>query len=55
MPQLLHRRKKSPFGGEITVDAVKTLVGEVDKIYVRIDQNKLYWVKGEETGDKDIW
>ena len=23
--------------------------------YVRIDQNKLYWVKGEETGNKDIW
>jgi hypothetical protein len=46
---------QSPFGGEITIDAVKTLVGEVDKVYVRIDQNKLYWVKGEETGDKDIW
>ena len=46
---------QSPFGGEITVDAVKTLVGEVDKVYVRIDQNKLYWVKGKETGDKDIW
>ncbi len=46
---------QSPFGGEITVDAVKTLVGEVDKIYVRIDQNKLYWVKGNETGNKDIW
>ena len=27
---------QSPFGGEITVDAVKTLVGEVDKVYVRI-------------------
>ena len=46
---------QSPFGGEITVDAVKTLVGEVDKVYVRIDQNKLYWVKGKETGNKDIW
>ena len=46
---------QSPFGGEITVDAVKTLVGDVDKVYVRIDQNKLYWVKGKETGDKDIW
>ena len=46
---------QSPFGGEITVDAVKTLVGEVDKVYVRIDQNKLYWVKGEETGAIDIW
>ena len=46
---------QSPFGGEITVDAVKTLVGDVDKVYVRIDQNKLYWVKGKETGDTDIW
>ena len=46
---------QSPVGGEITVDAVKTLVGEVDKVYVRIDQNKLYWVKGKETGNKDIW
>lgn len=46
---------QSPFGGEITVDAVKTLVGDVDKVYVRIDQNKLYWVKGKETGDMDIW
>jgi hypothetical protein len=27
----------------------------VDKVYVRIDQNKLYWVKGDETGDKDVW
>ena len=45
---------QSPFGGKITVDAVKTLVGEVDKVYVRIDQNKLYWVKGEETGAIDI-
>ena len=46
---------QSPFGGEITGDAVKTLVGDVDKVYVRIDQNKLYWVKGKETGDTDIW
>jgi hypothetical protein len=23
--------------------------------YVRIDQNKLYWVKGEENGAIDIW
>lgn len=46
---------QSPFGGEITVDAVKTLIGDVDRVYVRIDQNKLYWVKGKETGDTDIW
>ena len=46
---------QSPFGGEITVDMITSRVGEVDKVYVRIDQNKLYWVKGKETGNKDIW
>lgn len=46
---------QSPFGGEITVDMITSRVGEVDKVYVRIDQNKLYWVKGEETGAIDIW
>ena len=46
---------QSEFGGEITVDMITSRVGEVDKVYVRIDQNKLYWVKGEETGAIDIW
>ena len=30
-------------------------VGEADKVYVRVDQNKAYWVRGEETGDVDLW
>ena len=46
---------QSEFGGEVTAEQILSKVGEVDKIYVRIDQNKLYWVKGDETGDKDIW
>ena len=46
---------QSPFGGEITVNIVTSIAGEVGRIYVRIDQNKLYWDTGEEIGAIDIW
>ena len=46
---------QSPFGGEITAEEILSKVGEAEKIYVRIDQNKAYWVKGEENGDVDLW
>ena len=46
---------QSPFGGEITADEILSKIGEADKVYVRLDQNKAYWVKGEETGDVDLW
>ena len=46
---------QSPFGGEITTEEILSKVGEVDIIYVRIDQNKAYWVKGEENGEVDLW
>ena len=46
---------QSPMGGEITGDEILARIGEVDKVYVRVDENKAYWVKGEETGDIDLW
>ncbi len=46
---------QSPFGGEITAEDIFAKVGKADKIYVRVDQNKAYWVRGEETGDVDLW
>ena len=46
---------QSPFGGEITAEEILSKVGSVDTVYVRIDQNKAYWVKGEESGDVDLW
>jgi len=46
---------QSPAGKEITLDALAAKVGEADTVYVRIDQNKAYWVKGEESGDINIW
>ena len=27
----------------------------VDSVFVRVDQNKLWWIRGEETGSVDIW
>ncbi len=26
-----------------------------ETVFVRVDQNKLWWIKGEETGAVDIW
>ena len=46
---------QSPLGGEITGAEILARVGEVDKVYVRVDENKAYWVRGEETGDVDLW
>jgi len=46
---------QSPLGGEISYEEILAKVGQADKIYVRVDQNKAYWVRGEETGDVDLW
>ena len=47
---------QSPMGGAIsTEEIVKKLPKGVDMVFVRVDQNKLWWVRGEETGSEDIW
>ena len=38
---------QSPMGGEITPEEILSRVGDVDKVYVRLDQNAIHWVKGE--------
>ena len=47
---------QSPLGGNITPEeiAAKVPAGS-DSVFVRVDQNKLWWIKGEETGSVDIW
>ena len=47
---------QSPMGGAITPEQIlsKIPVGS-DSVYVRVDENKLYWVKGDENGAVDIW
>jgi len=46
---------QSPFGGEITPEEISARIGQADAVYIRVDQNKAYWVRGEETGDIDLW
>ena len=42
-------------GGNITPEEVLAKVGEADQVYIRVDENKAYWVKGEESGSVDLW
>ncbi len=46
---------QSPMGGNITPEEILARVGEADKIYIRVDENKAYWVRGKETGSVDLW
>ena len=46
---------QSPLGGIITPAEILKKVGKVDQVYVRVDENKAYWVKGEENGSVDLW
>jgi len=46
---------QSPMGGEITADEIMSRIGDVDKVYIRIDQNATYWVKGDESGAINLW
>ena len=55
---------QSPMGGEITPDEILakvanatkgSRVGNVDTIYVRVDENKAYWVKGKKNGSVILW
>ena len=47
---------QSPMGGNITAEEIAAKIPEgCDSVFVRVDQNKLWWIKGEETGSVDIW
>ena len=46
---------QSPDGREITVEQINGKIRDVEKIYVRADKGKVYWVKGEETGEVELW
>ena len=50
---------QSPSGQEITPKEIKDKVmthgGAAEKIYVRADEGKAYWVRGKETGSVELW
>jgi len=46
---------QSPMGGEITPEDILAKIGDADQVYIRVDVNKAYWVKGNEAGSVDLW
>lgn len=47
---------QSPMGGNITPEEIAAKLPEgTESVFVRVDQNKLWWIKGEESGSVDIW
>ncbi len=47
---------QSPLGGNITPEEIVAKIpAGADCVFIRVDQNKLWWVKGEENGSVDIW
>lgn len=46
---------QSPMGGNITPEEILKKVVTAEKIYIRVDENKAYWVRGKETGSADLW
>lgn len=43
-------------GRQISSDAIAEKVPKgADTAYIKLDDNKIYWVKGEETGSVEIW
>ena len=47
---------QSPLGGNITPEEIAAKVpAGTESVFVRVDQNKLWWIMGEESGSVDIW
>ena len=47
---------QSPMGGNITPEEIAAKVPNgAEKVFVRVDQNKLWWIMGEESGSVEIW
>ena len=47
---------QSPMGGNITAEEIAAKLPKgAETVFVRVDQNRLWWIKGEETGSVDIW
>ena len=47
---------QSPLGGNITPEEVAARMPEgTEACFVRVDQNLIWWVRGDETGAVEIW
>ena len=62
-PRKTEKKRKTPAkviyqtaeGNEISETDILAKVGEADQIYVRLDEKKAYWFRGEESGSIDLW
>lgn len=47
---------QAPDGRGITPSEVLAKITErAEKVYVRVDENKAYWVRGKDNGSVDLW
>ena len=47
---------QSPLGGNMTPEQIESkMPAGVESVYVRVDQNLIWWVRGDETGAVEIW
>jgi len=47
---------EAQMGGQITVDDILKRIPEgVTRVYIKPEENKAYWVKGDESGEVDLW
>ena len=55
-PRKLEIYIQSPMGGNITPEEVAAKMPKgAERAYVRVDQNLIWWVRGDETGSVEIW
>ena len=47
---------QSPLGGNIMPEEIAAKIpADADACYVRVDQNMIWWIRGDETGAEFIW
>ena len=47
---------QSPYGGNITPEEILAKIPEgTEACYVRVDQNLIWWIRGDESGAVEIW
>ena len=53
IPQILIESK---LGGQISTSEIMSRIpAGVDKVFIKPEENKAYWIKGDETGDVELW
>ena len=46
---------QSAMGGTITVEDILGRLDAVDTVYIKVEENKAYWVKGDKNGSINLW